>query len=117
MNKLIDCFVPVGNEEETERNVQALDALDITNDITIVETSMTSTETLQAIAGMVKTPYTLLYLKHQFIRTGYLALERMVQIAEATGAGMLYADHYNVSADGLRTEASGHRLSAGQPTQ
>ena len=105
MNKLIDCFVPVGNEEETERNVQALDALDITNDITIVETSMTSTETLQAIAGMVKTPYTLLYLKHQFIRTGDLALERMVQIAEATGAGMLYADHYNVSADGLRTEA------------
>ena len=36
---------------------------------------------------------------------GYLALERMVQIADITGAGMVYADHYQVSADGKRKDA------------
>ena len=105
MEKMIDCFVPLGIEEETDRNVQALDALDIVNDITIVESSMRETVTLTTIAEMPKTPYVLFFLKSQYIRMGYLALERMVQIMEATGAGMLYADHYNVTADGKRTEA------------
>ena len=36
---------------------------------------------------------------------GYLALERMVQIADITGAGMVYADYYQVSADGKRKDA------------
>lgn len=105
MSKIIDCFVPQGIEEETMRTVNELDALPLVKDITIVETSMRETETLQTIAEMSQAPYTLFYLKNQYIRMGYLALERMVQIMEATGAGMLYADHYNVSADGRRTEA------------
>jgi hypothetical protein len=29
----------------------------------------------------------------------------MVQVAQMTGAGMVFADHYNVSAEGLRTDA------------
>ncbi len=105
MEKLIDCFVPMGIEEETDKNTQTLDALKIVNDVTIVELSMTATETIQMIADIVKAPYALFFLKSQYISMGYLALERMVQIAEGTGAAMLYADHYNVSADGTRTEA------------
>lgn len=105
MNKLIDCFVPQGLEEETDKNVQALDALDIVNDITIVETSMRESDTVRIMAEIAKTPYTLFFLKSQYIRMGFLALERMVQVAEMTGAGMVYADHYNVSLDGKRAEA------------
>lgn len=105
MNKLIDCFVPVGTDEETDKNVNGLDALDIVGDITIVETSMRESDTVRTMADMAKAEYTLFYLKPQYIRMGYLALERMVQVARMTGAGMVYADHYNVSADGRRTEA------------
>ncbi|MBM6991921.1 MAG: glycosyltransferase family 2 protein [Prevotella sp.] len=105
MNQLIDCFVPQGIEEETNKNVEALDALDIVNDITIVETSMRESDTVRMMADIAKTKYTLFFLKSQYIRMGYLALERMVQVAEVTGAGMVYADHYNVSLDGKRTEA------------
>ena len=88
MNKLIDCFVPQGLEEETDKNVQALDALDIVNDITIVETSMRESDTVRMMAEIAKTPYTLFFLKSQYIRMGFLALERMVQVAEMTGAGI-----------------------------
>lgn len=105
MTKLIDCFVPVGTDEETDKNVNSLNELDIVNDITIVETSMRESETVRTMAEMAKAKYTLFYLKGQYIRMGYLALERMVQVAEMTGAGMVYADHYNVSLDGMRTEA------------
>lgn len=105
MTKLIDCFVPVGTDEETDRNVNSLNELDIVNDITIVETSMRDSDAVRMMADVAKARYTLFYLKGQHIRMGYLALERMVQVAEMTGAGMVYADHYNVSLDGKRTEA------------
>lgn len=106
MTKLIDCFVPVGTDEETDRNVNSLNGLDIVNDITIVETSMRDSDVVRMMADAAKAKYTLFYLKGQYIRMGYLALERMVQVAEMTGAGMVYADHYNVSLDGKRTEAA-----------
>ena len=105
MTKLIDCFVPVGTDEETDRNVNSLNELDVVNDITIVETSMRDSDAVRMMADVAKAKYTLFYLKGQYIRMGYLALERMVQVAEMTGAGMVYADHYNVSLDGKRTEA------------
>ncbi|MBP7767564.1 MAG: glycosyltransferase family 2 protein [Prevotella sp.] len=105
MEKLIDCFVPEGNETETDKNVNSLNDLDIVNDITIVETSLRESETLRTIAEMVKAPYALFFLKSQYISMGYRALERMIQVAEMTGAGMVYADHYNVSAEGTRTDA------------
>lgn len=105
MNKLIDCFVPQGGAEETRRNVEALRELGIVNEVTVVEASVRCSSTLRDIAQKASAPYTLLFLKSQFINMGYLALERMVQIADITGAGMTYADHYNVSAEGVRSDA------------
>ncbi len=105
MAEIIDCFVPMGNEEETDLNAQALDALALVRNVTIVEMSLRESDVIQEIAAMAETPYTLLFLKGSYIRMGYRALERMVQVAEATGAGMVYSDHYNISADGKRTEA------------
>ncbi len=105
MAEIIDCFVPLGNEEETDLNAQALDELALVRNVTIVEMSLRESDVVREIASMAETPYTLLFLKGCYIRMGYRALERMVQVAEATGAGMVYSDHYNISADGKRTEA------------
>lgn len=105
MKNLIDCFVPKGNEEETKKNVQALEAEKIVNSVTVVEGNVKASATLKEIAAKANAEYTMVYLKNQFIQMGYLALERMAQIAGTTKAGMTYADHYNISAEGKRTDA------------
>lgn len=103
--KQIDCFVPQGYEEETRRNIEALRAEDIVGSVNVVDGNIKASATLKDIASKASAKYTLVYLKSKFIRMGYLALGRMVQLAGITKAGMTYADHYNISADGKRTDA------------
>ena len=55
-----------------------------------------STQTVQKIAERSKADYTLIYQKSTVLQLGYFALERMIKIAEDTGAGMLYADYYAI---------------------
>ncbi|VTY06562.1 Stage II sporulation protein [Prevotella melaninogenica] len=57
-----------------------------------------SLATMRLIATTVTADYTLLYLKQGPITLGYHALDRMLQVAEETGAAMVYADHYSVEA-------------------
>lgn len=104
MHHLIDCFLPCSTQEENERNQQCLQQ-DIVNEVNILSSSITESATWKAIAAKAKAPYSLVYLNRQFIQLGYLALERMVNVAEMTGAGMLYADYYKLTADGRRLEA------------
>jgi hypothetical protein len=55
------------------------------------------------IAGQVNTPYTLIYTKQKSsIDMGMFALERMMRILNESGAGMVYADHYQVVNGELR---------------
>ena len=105
MTKLIDCFLPQGNAEETRRNVEELKSYDTVATVNIVEGNIKASATLKDIANKATAPYTLLYLKGQFIKLGYLALDRMLALADITKAGMIYADHYNIAADGTRSEA------------
>jgi hypothetical protein len=56
--------------------------------------SFTTTETLKAIARSVSSAYILLYTKPLPLRPGPWAIERMLQVAEDTGAGMVYSDYY-----------------------
>lgn len=104
-NKIIDCFVPKGNDEETKKNVAALSAEPVVNSVTVVDGNVKASQTIKDIAAKATAPYALVYLKNQFIQMGYLALERLAHIAGITKAGMTYADHYNISADGKRTDA------------
>ena len=60
--------------------------------------SLLSLATMRLIATTATADYTLLYLKQGPITLGYHALERMLQVAEETGAAMVYADHYSVEA-------------------
>lgn len=105
MTQQIDCFIARGNEEETLKNVEAFQNEALVGNVTVVDGNMKASATLKQIAGQTSAKYTLLFLKGQYIQMGYLALQRMVQVADITRAAMTYADHYNISADGKRTDA------------
>ena len=60
--------------------------------------SLLSLATMRLIATTATADYTLLYLKQGPVTLGYHALERMLQVAEETGAAMVYTDHYSVEA-------------------
>ena len=57
-----------------------------------------SLATMRLIATTATADYALLYLKQGPVTLGYHALERMLQVAEETGAAMVYADHYSLEA-------------------
>ncbi len=57
-----------------------------------------SLATMRLIATTATADYALLYLKQGPVTLGYHALERMLQMAEETGAAMVYADHYSEEA-------------------
>jgi hypothetical protein len=61
-----------------------------------------STTALLQILAHTHTPYTLIQCRPARIEWGYLAQERLLQVAEQTGAGIVYADHY-VQANDTRT--------------
>ena len=106
MHQLIDCFLPCSTQEENKRNLEGLQQ-DIVNQTTLlVEQSMTESCTWKTIAQQATAPYTLVYLNAKYIQLGYLALQRMVGVAQMTGAGMIYADHYRLTVDGQRLDAS-----------
>lgn len=63
----------------------------------------TDTASLRSIASSAATPYTLIYTKPTELKWVDHGLERMIQVAEDTGAAMVYADHF-ASAGGEMAE-------------
>ena len=61
-----------------------------------------STATIKLIAKNSNTTYSLFSLHNQKISIGQFALDRMVQVAENTGAAMVYADYYEIK-NGIQT--------------
>ena len=55
--------------------------------------ALRKTETLRSIAEELSQKYVLLYTKNYPLEMGMYALERMLAVAEDTGADMVYADH------------------------
>ncbi len=120
MKKLIDCFLPMTGKEELAKTLDSLKRQDLVSRIIVMQSTaevvegvddvmeidtLKSSDTMRKIAQMAEAPYTMLYMKEQYLEIGLYAFERMVQIAEVSGAGMLYADHYRIAEDGKRTEA------------
>lgn len=114
----ITCFIPFGTEADTVATVQELKAggsvyavVVLKNNAgnwtapagsTVLETgSLQQTATIKAIADTTDTEYTLLYTQALPLQVGAYALDRMVQVAEATGAGLVYADSYKIK-NGVR---------------
>lgn len=57
---------------------------------------------MRAMAARSDADYTLLYTKYTSLELGLFALERMIRVAGDSEAGMVYADHYQVTGSGRR---------------
>ncbi len=55
----------------------------------------TSTSSLRGVAAQADTPYTLIYTRQTRLDWVNFGLERLLQIAEDTGAAMIYSDHFD----------------------
>ncbi len=114
--KRIDCFIPYVDATQARATIEALRAEVEVNNIYLLSSTpaddvpqgccllvisgATSSATMRVIAGHAVSDYALLYSKHDTLKMAPFALERFVSLADDTGAGMLYADHYNVTDSG-----------------
>lgn len=112
---IVNCFIPFEDVNQVKETVTALRALELVNKIylltdnnceskvegceVIAIDSLKSTDTIKKIANNAGTEYTLIYTKQADLRLGYFALDRMIQIAQDSDAGLIYADHYQVVGD------------------
>lgn len=65
--------------------------------------SRVSSAKVKEIAGQAQGEYTLIYTKPTELKWVNFGLERMVQVADYTGAAMVYADHF-AEVDGVQTQ-------------
>src|SRR3712207_9159846 len=99
MKKLVDCFLPMAGKEELSKTLESLKGLDIVNRIIILSANdepvegvdgvmtidtLKSSATMRKVADEAQAPFTLLYMKEQYMEIGLYALERMVNIARCT---------------------------------
>lgn len=109
--KSIECFIPSMTGEDLEVTVESFIRSESFTGVTILSgVSLRSTETLRSIAEAVSHKYVLLYTKDTPLEMGMFALDRMISIAEDTGADMLYADHYE-----LITDSEGNQVKRRHP--
>ncbi len=120
MEKKITCFIPYNPSETFTRTVADLRNCRMVDRIYGLSTlpqahpvdgcdlltiaSFYETATFRLMAVCSETSYILLYTKDTPIDIGMYALERMVAVADDTRAGFLYADHYSLTAGGVRKQ-------------
>ena len=93
----INCFVPFTSKKQVEKTVKSLKESALVNEIITLDAKkdpMAKKATMKKIAAKSNCDYVLIYTKQTTLSLGYLALERMVEVAQATNAAMIYADHY-----------------------
>ncbi len=111
----INCFIPFQSTDQVRATIASLklsslvgkvflltdnNCKDTVDDCEIINIdSLRSTETIKKIASKANTEYTLIYTKPADLRLGMFALDRMLQIAKDSGAGLVYADHYQSAND------------------
>jgi hypothetical protein len=77
------------NDNASQDNVDGCEIINID--------SLRSTSTIKKIAEKADADYTLIYTKLADLRMGMFALDRMLQIAKDSAAGLVYADHYQIA--------------------
>lgn len=97
--KKITCFVPYIDEAQAGKTLTALRQSQLVDKVVCLEQPVFKSETIREIAAETNTDYALVYTKTTTLELGYLALERLLQIAQDTEAGMVYADHFQVKSD------------------
>ncbi|GAB6121829.1 glycosyltransferase family 2 protein [Dysgonomonas termitidis] len=115
MKMKINCFISFQNSSQSKETITNLKGSSLVNKIflladndhgdiingcqTIPVDSLHSTATIKKIAEMADSDYTLIYTKPAELRLGMFALDRMAQVIADSGAGLVYADHYQVVGD------------------
>lgn len=120
MKPTISCFVPYIDAAQAKGTVDGFRNEPQVSQIVLLSTgdaapiegceiiridALHSSATMKAIAEAAKGDYTLIYTKHNTLILGYKALDRFAQLAEDSAVAMLYADHYEVTAEGQRKNA------------
>ena len=96
--KRIDCFIP------SDMDAAPLQEQECVALVHPVSMALTRTSTLREVAEAASAEFTLLYTKHTALSFVRFALERLLQVADDTGAALLYADHF-ASKNGEVTQA------------
>ena len=86
--KRIECFVSLSSQAGILSRESEVEA------VHVVEESFTRSSVLRALAQETSAEFTLLYTRRTDLSLVRFALERMVQVADDTGAAMLYADRF-----------------------
>ena len=118
--KTINCFIPYADAQQVKATVDGLRQNALVSKIFLLATeanaaavegcevitidTLNSSATMKKIANAAEGDYTLLYTKYNNLVMGYLALERMVRLANDSKAAMVYADNYQV-VEGKKTNA------------
>ncbi len=109
----INCFIPFQSADQVKATITSLRESTLVNQIYLLNDnanqeeiegceiieidSLRSTATIKKIAEKANTDYTLIYTKTADLRMGMFALDRMLQIAKDSRAGLVYADHYQIT--------------------
>lgn len=118
--KTINCFIPFQSASQVGETVALLKASNAVNKIFLLADgsvtdkvdgceiitieSIYSTSTIEQIAKHADAEYTLIYTKDATLRFGMFAIERILQLAKDSNAGMLYTDHYQI-VEGKKTNS------------
>ena len=94
--KKITCFVPYIDESQAGKTLSALRDSQLVDKVVCLDEPVFKSETIRRIAAESKADYALVYTKTTTLELGYMALDRFLQIAQDTNAGLVYADHYQV---------------------
>lgn len=110
----INCFIPDSEPIQLQATIASLRQSSLIQDICILgeqsnknttqekyiyASKLKSSETVRSIAKEADTDYVLIYTKADTLCMGTFALERMLKIAQDSGAGMIYGDHYRMSGE------------------
>lgn len=109
----INCFIPFNSADQVKATITSLRESSLVEQIFLLNEnanqeeiegckvinidSLRSTSTIRKIAEKANTEYTLVYTKLADLRMGMFALDRMLQIAKDSDAGLVYADHYQIA--------------------
>ena len=98
MNR-IDCFIPDPESAQALRREP-----EVRSAFLVDHATLRSSAAVRQIASLSDAEFTLICTKATALRLVAFALERMLQVADDTGADLLYADHFALS-DGVESPA------------
>jgi hypothetical protein len=112
MNKKITAYVSYSGAEYTELTIKSLTASDVVEKVYLLSTSdiqsvpegtellkvetLFGSQTIKYISEKSCSSYALLITQDNYIDFGQFSFERFISIAEATGAGLVYSDYYDL---------------------